>query len=251
MSKLVLSFRVNPDLFTLLAEEASAAGVNSPNDYVRQLVEQRHNKAFQIGDSNSIAAIAKLEGKVENLNEQLEKAQKQAFAFNEKASLNGIELQNGSVQEQIQEALDKQAAAHKLEGLEATVEDLEHELETVGKERDEYKALVDSDARTAKLIERGSQALEVVGRIAPKPIERIMNGLAGLLGGGGDLGGLSEEQTTALTAGNAIFQDFSPEDRPYVIEILRYLSRQPKAMVQLVKSKPFVGWLQQQQIQQP
>ena len=248
MSTETVAFRIAKEEHTLFSREADELGV-SPNDYIKQIVEQRKNKIIQIANTDSALMLARLEGKIEVLTSQNEKLQRDLSAASEKSGLNGVESKNQSVKSQIDEALAKKEAEYELKNLQQQITDLTEDRDELEKERNELKAIVDETSKTDRLMERGAQLLEVAGRVAPKPVERIMNGLAGLLGGGGEMGGLegsslSEEQTLALSAGTAIMQDIQPNVRTQVVDLLKYMATTPGAINQFVRSKGFQAWFQ-------
>lgn len=249
MSTKQLNAHVPADDHEAVLREAQDKGV-SPHEYIKNIILQRHEKTIQLANGDASLVQSRLEGKIEALREQLEKTQRELASANEKSGLGSIERKNGSIEKQIEEALLKKEQEFELKGLREKVTELESELEETEKERDEYKAQVDADNRTAKLIERGSQALEIVGRIAPKPVERIMNGLAGLLGAGetGGMGSLEmdEETQQALVAGQAIMRDVPPEHRAAVVDVLRFIVAVPSGLSLIQRSKPYQTWAQSQ-----
>ncbi len=231
-------------------EEAQALGT-SRTDYIKQLVLQRHGKTVQIANADAEKIQARMEGKIEILSDQNAQLQRDLASANEGKGLNGIEVDKKSTKRQIDEALEAYKAESELKGLREKVEQLQTDLDVAEDERDDYKAKADDNARTAMWIEKGGQALEVVGRIAPKPVEKIMNGLAGLLGSGEGSGlngtDLSDEDQIALNAGRTVMQAIGEEHRTAVIELIQWMAAAPNVIGQIRNGKGFQKWYSQQQ----
>ena len=249
MSTRQVTAHIPIDEYTQLAAEAESLGT-TPTAFAQAIIMGRNQKAIEVTNSDVDRLRAKYEGIIEVLNQQLEKAQQQLIQTSEKAGLNGVETEKGSVRSLVAKAVEEERQRFKMERLETENTTLKEENEELEKEVEQLRDQVNTDARMAKYMETGGKVLEGIARMNPAAGERIASGIAGLFGAPAGLPGgdnLTDDQQRAFEAGQAIMHDFpSPDHQAAVIDILRFFSKVPVQIgLFMTKYKPFVTWQSQ------
>lgn len=195
-----------------------------PTPYLTEIFRQRHSKTLTI-QPNDEKLIARLEGKIEMLNEQNDKLIQQVGEARKSEGLGSIEGKQKSAEKMADERVDKKIAAWEAARFKEEHEKLKADKAALEAERDELKGNVMAHDRYMMIADIGGKFLAS----NPALNERVGSTLSGFLGGGqAGLSGpaLTDEQQIALTVGETIMTDLAPI-RPQILAFLDVLTTEP------------------------
>ena len=225
--------RFSADDYAQLSQEANEKGV-SITVYCTEIIKQRHEKHISLTPEID-SATARLQAKIEVLQEENEKMHQRLVSTSQEGALNGLDNKSESVSLQIKKALADHEQKIELERLRK----IEAEHARISTEHGEMQGKLATD-------QRFQGYLEVFGRVAPGALqglaERVGGSLSGLLGGSGsaqlNAPAMTDEQRELFDLILQMKETFGEQFEPFC-NVARYLADNPNTLAAMVRSKGF------------
>lgn len=236
MSQFKISLDLQPELHAEITDEAKQAGMDRA-PYIRVLLEQRKDKEITIVGANENKLIARLEGKLEALGDQLADAHERLSQKTELAGINGVEKTQNFGAKQLTKELERMKAEWQA--------DLDRkELEQLRLDTKAHKEKITALETEVSSHDRFSKTVDGLKETASTALSNpmVVSALAGLMGikmpmQQAALGSTPEDER-ALTIGQGVINDIDPQIQPDVLLLLQLLSQHPETINQIIRLKP-------------